>query len=70
MAIQKKVLSVVSEFVVVVWDGLDECEISLPGILSQSCPVLSDGCLVIMHSLANNIKYNIKCKLFCINMSI
>ncbi len=37
MAIQeKKGLSVVSEFVVGVWDGLDECEISLPEILSQS----------------------------------
>ncbi len=51
----KKGLSVLSEFVVGVWDGLDECEISLPEILSQSCPVLRDGCLVMIHSLANNI---------------
>ncbi len=28
----------VSEFVVGVWDGLDECEISQPEILSQSAP--------------------------------
>ncbi len=47
----------VSEFVVGVWDGLDECEISLPEILSQSCPVLHGGCSVIIYSLANNIKY-------------
>ncbi len=64
MAIQKKKklgLSVVSEFVVGVWDGLDECEISLPEILSQSCPVLHGVCSVMIHSLANNIKCNIKC---------
>ncbi len=61
MAIQKKKgLSVVSEFVVGVWDGLDECEISLPEILSQSCPALHGGCSVMIHSLANNIKCNIK----------
>ncbi len=36
MVIQKKKkrLFVVSEFVVAVWDGLDECELSLPEILS------------------------------------
>ncbi len=34
---------------------LDECEISLPEILSQSCPVLHGGCSVMMHSLANKI---------------
>ncbi len=45
----------VSEFVVGVWDGLDECEISLPEIMFQSCPVLHDGCSVIIHSLANKI---------------
>lgn len=28
----------VSEFVVSVWDGLDECEISRPKILFQSAP--------------------------------
>ncbi len=39
MAIQKILLSVVSKFVVGVWDGLDECEISRPKILSQSTPV-------------------------------
>ncbi len=44
----------VSEFVVGVWDGLDECEISLPEILSQSCPVLR-GCSAMIHSLANKI---------------
>ncbi len=38
-----------------VWDGLDECEISLPAILSQSCPVLHGGCSVMIHSLANKI---------------
>ncbi len=57
MAIQKKKkkkgLSVVSEFVVGVWDGLDECQISLPEMLSQSCPVLHGGCSVMIHSLAN-----------------
>ncbi len=37
MAIQK-ILSVVSKFVVGVWDGLDACEISRPEILSQSAP--------------------------------
>ncbi len=39
----KKGLSVFSEFLVGVWDGLDECEISLPEILSQSGPVLHGG---------------------------
>ncbi len=39
MAIQKISLSVVSKFVVGVWDGLDECEISRPEIMSQSAPV-------------------------------
>ncbi len=38
MAIQKISLSVVSKFVVGVWDGLDACEISRPEILSQSAP--------------------------------
>ncbi len=38
MAIQKILLSVVSKFVVGVWDGLDACEISRPKILSQSAP--------------------------------
>ncbi len=38
MAIQKILLSVVSNFVVGVWDGLDACEISRPEILSQSAP--------------------------------
>ncbi len=56
----------VSEFVVGVWDGLGECEISLPEISSQSCPVIHGGCSVMIHSLANNIKW----KLFCINVSI
>ncbi len=57
MAIQKnkKGLSVESEFVVGVWDGLDECEISLSEILSQFCPVLHGGCSVMIHSLANKI---------------
>ncbi len=50
---KKKGLSVVSEFVVGVWDGLDE--ISLPEILSQSCPVLHGGCSAMIHSLANKI---------------
>ncbi len=36
-----------------VWDGLGECEISMPEILSQSCLVLHGGCSVTMHSLAN-----------------
>ncbi len=38
MITQKKANRVVhvSEFVVDVWDGLDECEISRPEILSQS----------------------------------
>ncbi len=40
MAIQKILLSVFSKFVVGVWDGLDECEISRPEILSQSAPGL------------------------------
>ncbi len=48
------------------WYGLEECEISLPEILSQSCPVLHGGCSVMKHPLANNIK----CKLFCINVLI
>ncbi len=39
MAIQKILLSVISKFVVGVWDGLDVCEISRPEILSQSAPV-------------------------------
>ncbi len=39
MVIQKILLSVVSNFVVGLWDGLDECEISRPEILSQSAPV-------------------------------
>ncbi len=38
MAIQKILLSMVSKFVVGVWDGLDACEISRPEILSQSAP--------------------------------
>ncbi len=37
-----------------------ECEISLPEMLSQSSPVLRDGCLVMLHPLASNIKCNIK----------
>ncbi len=36
MVIQKILLSVVSKFVLGLWDGLDECEISRPQILSQS----------------------------------
>ncbi len=52
---KKKGLFMVSEFVVGVWDGLDECEISLPEIMFQSCPVLHDGCSVMIHSLANKI---------------
>ncbi len=40
MAIQKILLSMVSKFVVGVWDGLDACEISRPEILSQSCPAI------------------------------
>ncbi len=57
IAIQKKKkgLAVVSDFVVGVWDGLDECEISLPEMLSQSCSVLHSGCSVMIHSLANKI---------------
>ncbi len=39
MFIQKILLSVVSNFVVGLWDGLDECDISWPEILSQSAPV-------------------------------
>ncbi len=65
MAIQKKGLFVVSEFVVGVWYGLDECEISLPEILSQSCPVLHGGCSVMIHSLANkilNVSYFVLCQ--------
>ncbi len=42
MAIQKILLSVVSKCVVGVWDGLDECEISRPEILSQSAPGRDD----------------------------
>ncbi len=38
MAIQKILLSVVSKFVVGLWDGLDVCEISRPENLSQSAP--------------------------------
>ncbi len=38
MDIQKISLSVVSKFVVGVWDGLDACEISRSEILSQSAP--------------------------------
>ncbi len=38
MTIQKILLSVVSKFVVGVWDGLDACEISRPETLSQSAP--------------------------------
>ncbi len=38
MAIQKILLSVVSNFVVGVWDGLDACETSRPEISSQSAP--------------------------------
>ncbi len=38
MAIQNILLSVISKFVVGVWDGLDACEISQPEILSQSAP--------------------------------
>ncbi len=52
---KNKRISVVSEFVVGVWDGLDECEISLPEILSQSCPVLHGGCSVMLRPLANKI---------------
>ncbi len=47
MAIQKILLSVVSKFVVDVWDGLDACEISRPEILSQSAP--GEGYLLICH---------------------
>ncbi len=43
MAIQNILLSVVSEFVVGVLDGLDECEISQPEILSQSAPGVRVG---------------------------
>ncbi len=39
----------ISAFVVGVWDGLDECKISFHDILSQSCPVLRYGCLVMIH---------------------
>ncbi len=35
--------------------GLDECEISRPEIVSQSCPILHGGCSVMIHSLANKI---------------
>ncbi len=55
MAIKKKGLSVFQNFVVGVWDGLDECEISLSEMLSQSCPVLHGGCSAMIHSLANKI---------------
>ncbi len=42
---KKIALSVVSEFVVGVWDGLYECE-----ILSQSCSVLHGGCSALIQS--------------------
>ncbi len=56
----------VSECFVGVWNGLDKYDICLPDFFSQACPVLRDGCLIMIHSLANNIK----CKLFCTNMSV
>jgi len=40
MAIQKVGLSVILKFVVGVWDGLDECSISQPEIVSQSGPAV------------------------------
>ncbi len=51
MVIQNILLSVVSNFVVVFWDGLDECEISQPEILSQSAPDL----LYILLILYSNV---------------
>ncbi len=51
----KKGLSVTSKFAVGLWDGLEVCEISLPELLSQSCPVLHGGCSVMIHSLANDV---------------
>ncbi len=51
----KKICEKVNTQVVGAWDGLDECEIFLPEILSQSCPVLHGGCSVMIHSLANKI---------------
>ncbi len=45
----------VSGFIVGVWDGLDECEISWTEMLSQSCPVLHGGCSALIPSLANYI---------------
>ncbi len=65
MAIQKKGLSVVSEFVVGVWDGLYECEISLSECFSQSCTVLHGGCSVMILSLANKILKVIYFELMC-----
>ncbi len=47
MVIQKILLSVVSKFVVGVWEGLDACEISRPEILSQSAPVCVCVCVCV-----------------------
>lgn len=55
MAIKNLGLSMVSELVVSVWDGLDECEISRLEILSQSGPVLHGGYSTWIYSLANTI---------------
>lgn len=41
----------VSEFVVCVWDGLDQCEISWPEILSQSGSAYHQFILSIFHFL-------------------
>ncbi len=45
----------VSECFVGVWNGLDSMTFACL-IFSQACPVLRDGCLIMIHSLANNIK--------------
>ncbi len=44
---------------------MNECEISWPEILSQSCPVLHGGCSALIHSLANkilNLSYFVLCQ--------
>ncbi len=40
----------VLDLVMGAWDGLDESEISLPEILSQSGAVLHGGCSIMIHS--------------------
>ncbi len=59
MAIQK-ILLFVSKFVVGVWDGLDESEISRPEILFQSAP----GSTGIFVAIAKNTLYGSKLSIF------